>query len=72
VFSRDGKGSVTFSGSLPLVDGEAWIAIVDAYTESRRRTALEERDPLATSLTPQQRRADDELWGRLRHHSEES
>ena len=58
VFGRDGKGSVTFSGSLPLVDGEAWIAILDAYTESRRRTALEERDPLATSLTPQQRRAD--------------
>jgi len=58
VFGRDGNGSVTFSGSLPLVDGEAWIAIVDAYTESRRRTALEERDPLATSLSPQQRRAD--------------
>ncbi len=58
VFGRDGNGSVTFSGSLPLVDGEAWIAILDAYTESRRRTALEERDPLATSLSPQQRRAD--------------
>jgi hypothetical protein len=58
VFGRDGNGSVTFSGSMPLVDGEAWIAILDAYTESRRRTALEERDPLATSLTPQQRRAD--------------
>ncbi|HEY3338207.1 MAG TPA: DUF222 domain-containing protein [Propionicimonas sp.] len=58
VFGRDGNGSVTFTGSLPLVDGEAWIAILDAYTESRRRTALEERDPVATSLTPQQRRAD--------------
>ncbi len=58
VFGRDGNGSVTFSGSLPLVDGETWIAILDAYSESRRRTALEERDPLATSLSPQQRRAD--------------
>ncbi len=58
VFGRDGNGSVTFSGSLPLVDGEAWIAILDAYTESRRRSALEERDPLATGLSPQQRRAD--------------
>ena len=58
VFGRDSNGSVTFTGSLPLVDGEAWIAILDAYTESKRRTALEERDPLATSLTPQQRRAD--------------
>ena len=58
VFGRDHNGSVTFTGSLALVDGEAWIALLDAYTESRRRTALEERDPLATSLSPQQRRAD--------------
>ncbi|HSK32053.1 MAG TPA: DUF222 domain-containing protein, partial [Propionicimonas sp.] len=58
VFRRDGNGSILFTGSLPLVDGEAWIAQLDAYSESRRRTALEERDPLATSLTPEQRRAD--------------
>ncbi|MGV8909897.1 MAG: DUF222 domain-containing protein, partial [Propionicimonas sp.] len=58
VFGRDGNGSVTFSGSLSLVDGEAWITILDAHTESQRRTALEERDPLTPTLTPQQRRAD--------------
>ena len=58
VFRRDGNGSILFTGSLPLVDGEAWIVQLDAYTESRRRTALEERDPLAVTLTPQQRRAD--------------
>ena len=58
VFRRDGNGSILFNGSLPLVDGEAWIAQLDAHTESRRRTALEERDPLAVILTPQQRRAD--------------
>ena len=58
VFRRDGNGSVLFSGSLPLVDGEAWIVQLDAYTESRRRTALEERDPAAGGLTPEQRRAD--------------
>jgi len=58
VFSRDGNGSITFNGSLPLVDGEAWIAQLDAYTESKRRNALEERDPLSPTLTPQQRRAD--------------
>ena len=58
VFRRDGNGSILFNGSLPLVDGEAWIAELDAHTESRRRTALEERDPLAVILTPQQRRAD--------------
>ena len=57
-FGRDRNGSVTFSGSLPLTDGEAWIAILDAYAESRRRSAVEERDPLAPVLTPAQRKAD--------------
>jgi hypothetical protein len=58
VFRRDGNGSILFTGSLPLVDGEAWIAQLDAYTESKRRTAIEERDPLAATLTPEQHRAD--------------
>ncbi len=58
VFRRDGNGSILFTGSLPLIDGEAWIAQLDAYTESRRRTALEEHDPAAAGLTPEQRRAD--------------
>ena len=58
VFRRDGNGSVLFTGSLPLVDAEAWIAQLDAYTESKRRTALEERDPAGAGLTPEQRRAD--------------
>ena len=58
VFRRDGKGSILFTGSLPLVDGEAWIAQLDAYTESRRRIALEALDPAAASLTPEKRRAD--------------
>jgi len=58
VFRRDGNGSILVTGSLPMVDGEAWIAQLDAYTESRRRTAVEERDPLAAGLTPEQRRAD--------------
>ena len=38
VFGRDNNGSVTFKGSLPLVDGESWIAILDAYTESHAGT----------------------------------
>ena len=41
VFSRDNNGSVKFSGSLPLPDGQAWITLLDAYTcllyTSRRR-----------------------------------
>ena len=56
-FFRDG-GSVRFDGSLPRVDAEAWMALLDAHTESLRRTVVEERDPLAPPLTPEQRRAD--------------
>ena len=70
VFGRDGNGSVTFSGSLPIVDGEAWLTILDAYTESRRRSAIEERDPLATSSTPAQRRAD-ALLAMIHEHQHE-
>ncbi len=69
VFRRDGNGSILFTGSLPLIDGEAWIAQLDAYTESRRRTALEERDPAAAGLTPEQRRADS-LVAMIINHSQ--
>jgi hypothetical protein len=58
VFRRDQNGSILFTGSLPLTDGETWIAQLDAYTESKRRTAVEERDPAGAGLTPEQRRAD--------------
>jgi hypothetical protein len=55
-FFFDGA-SVRFDGSLPRVEGETLIALVDAHGEARRRTALEARDPLSDS-TPEQRRAD--------------
>lgn len=58
VFGRDGNGSVTFLGSLPRVAGEAFITLIDSYVESRRRSAVEERDPAAPLRTPAQRRAD--------------
>ena len=58
VFSRDNNGSVTFTGSLPLADGEAWQAILNSYSETTRRNAHEARDPLAPDLTPAQRKAD--------------
>lgn len=57
-FFRDGKRSVKFDGSLPRPEAEAWLSLLDAHAESQRRNALEERDPLAEPLTPQQRRAD--------------
>ncbi len=56
-FFREG-GSVRFDGSLPRVEAEAWLVLLDAHAESLRRTAIEERDPLAAALTPEQRRAD--------------
>lgn len=61
------EGSVRFDGSLPRLEGEAWIALLDAHAESLRRCALGERDPLATSLTPEQRRAD-ALIAMIRQH----
>jgi hypothetical protein len=55
-FFREGA-SIRFDGSLPQLEGEAFIALVDAQGEARRRTAIEARDPLADA-TPEQRRAD--------------
>ena len=56
-FFREG-GSVRFDGSLPQVEAESWMAMLDAHAESHRRNAIEARDPLAPGLTPEQRRAD--------------
>ncbi len=55
-FFREGA-SIRFDGSLPRLEGEAFIALVDAHGEARRRTAIEARDPLIFD-TPEQRRAD--------------
>ena len=67
-FSHDRAGSVTFRGSLPILDAEPWLAMIAAYGESQRRNALESRDPLAPMLTPEQRRAD-ALRAMIRDHS---
>lgn len=56
-FFRDG-GSVRFEGSLPRVEGELWLAQLDAHGEALRRTAIEARDPVFERATPEQRRAD--------------
>ena len=50
--------SIRFDGSLPRLEGERWIALLNARAEARRRTALEARDRLAESTTSEQRRAD--------------
>ena len=56
-FFRQGA-SVGFDGSLPRVEAEAWLALLDAHQEAQRRTAIEARDPLAAPVSPEQRRAD--------------
>lgn len=66
-FGKDGNGSVTFAGSLPRVEGEQWLTILDAWTESQRRCLIEERDPSAISPSPAQRRAD-ALIGMIQAH----
>ena len=60
-------GSVRFDGSLPRVDAEAWMALLDAHAESQRRAVVEARDPVAEPATPEQRRAD-ALIGMIGHH----
>jgi hypothetical protein len=56
-FWQDG-GSICFEGSLPRLEGEAWVALIHAHTEAARRSAIEARDPLAVRPTIEQRRAD--------------
>ncbi|MCB0913633.1 MAG: DUF222 domain-containing protein, partial [Propionibacteriaceae bacterium] len=56
-FYRDGA-SVRFDGSLPRVEAEQWIALIDTHQEALRRTTIEARDPLAVPPNPEQRRAD--------------
>lgn len=54
---REGA-SIRFEGSLPRVEGEIWMALLDAQAEHLRRSAITARDPLGESTTPEQRRAD--------------
>jgi Domain of unknown function (DUF222) len=58
IFHPVSAGSVTFRGSLPRIEAEDWMVRLDALLESQRRTLLERRDPLATTTSPEQRRAD--------------
>jgi len=58
IFHPVSAGSVTFRGSLPRIEAEEWMVRLDALLESQRRTLLERRDPLATTTSPEQRRAD--------------
>lgn len=51
-------GCTRFEGSLPRLEGQAWIALINAHTEAARRSAIDARDPLALQPSLEQRRAD--------------
>lgn len=57
-FSSDGDGSTLIRGSLPTLDAAPLIKLIAAYTESDRRRGRDQRDRLAETRTPEQRRAD--------------
>ena len=57
-FTGDGHGSVLIRGSLPTLDAEPIIQLVDAYAHTEHRQALDSTDPLAEIVTPRMRRAD--------------
>jgi hypothetical protein len=57
-FTPDQRGSTRFSGQLPTLEAELWIAQLDAYRESERRKGLDADDAKVCQLTPGQRYAD--------------
>lgn len=59
-------GCTRFEGLLPRLEGQAWIALINAHAEAARRTAIESRDPLAVQPSIEQRRAD-ALISLIRH-----
>ncbi|HEY3409681.1 MAG TPA: DUF222 domain-containing protein [Propionicimonas sp.] len=69
-FSYDHHGSVLFHGSLPVIEAEPFIQIIDAYAAAQKR-GLERLDPHADHVTPAMRRADG-LLAMVHHHSQGS
>ena len=49
--------AIRFEGVLPLIEGEAFVALISTHGEALRRSAIEARDPFS-ELSPDQRRAD--------------
>lgn len=58
VFTPDGCGSLLMRGSLPVLEAEPFVRLIDAYAEQERRRCLDRLDPLVESVTPAMRRAD--------------
>jgi len=52
------EGSLTFHGSLPIVEGTAFTTLIQAYANQAKRNSLDAQDPEAESVQPWQARAD--------------
>lgn len=69
-FYSDGHGSTLIRGSLPTLDAEGFVKLIDAYAQQDHRRALDRRDPDADT-TPAMRRAD-ALVNLVAHHQRAS
>lgn len=56
-FDPDHHGSIRIRGSLPVVDAEPFIRLIDSYAAQANR-GVDALDPLAQTVTPAMRRAD--------------
>ena len=68
-FTDDHRGSLLFTGSLPIADGQRLVTTIHAYLESTRRAMIEARDPLTPSSSLEQRQAD-ALMAMIRAHAQ--
>ncbi len=57
-YYSDGHGSTLIRGSLPTLDAEPFVKLVEAYAQDAKRTGLDRLDPLSETVTPAMRRAD--------------
>jgi hypothetical protein len=69
-FSYDHHGSVLIRGSLPVIEAEPFIQVIDAYAAAQKR-GIERLDPHTECVTPAMRRAD-ALLAMVNHHSQET
>ncbi len=57
-FYSDGHGSTLIRGSLPTLDAEPFVKLIEAYAQDAKRAGLDRLDPLSETVTPAMRRAD--------------
>ncbi len=69
-FSYDHHGSVLIRGSMPVIEAEPFIQIIDAYAAAQKR-GIERLDPQSEYVTPAMRRAD-ALLAMVNHHGQEA